>query len=153
MAVNPLFGSTYKYDPESGEFVDQTHVRMNAVIQQYNHNLRLIWVPKKNRTEDTVTPYAIWDERIKRPIMWFTEGEMQYPDKILGRLFRSDQEKNPNGSILARIQSEEAARDALEAQEWQDTQDERRDFAMSVLRSPLNKYTAKRGERNLVFRS
>lgn len=152
MAVNPLMGSNYKYDPESGEFIHAKHMQLHAVIQKFWPNFKLVWIPKKNRSAEDTKPFALVDQ-FDRVLMWFTEQDMDRPDLVLARLYESDTTKHPKGYLLNKLETQELAQVLLQQQVWEEKQAERRELAESILRSPLNKYTVKRNGKLLTFRS
>lgn len=151
--LNPLFGSNYKYDPESGEFVHAKHIQLHSVIQRFWPEFKLVWIPKKDRTTEDVKPFALMDQ-FDRVLMWFTEADMDRPDLVLARLYESDTSKHPPGYVLSKMESEELAQKLLADQKFKEEQEERREMAKTILRSPLNKYTVRhKNGKKVTYRS
>jgi hypothetical protein len=71
----------------------------------------------------------------------------------LARIWESDTTKHPVGYVLSKLEREELAQALLNEQRFKEEQEERRDFARTVLKSKLNKYTAMRNGKKLTFRS
>lgn len=152
MPVNPLLGSTYKYDPTSGEFIHAKHIQLHGAIQRFWPSWKLVWIPKAHRTAEDVKPFALIDQ-FERVLMWFSEADMDRPDLVLARIWESDTTKHPRGYVLSKLEAEELARVLLDEQKLKEEQEEKRDFAKTVLKSKLNTYTARRNGKKLTFRS
>jgi hypothetical protein len=118
---------------DNGVWVDEHFERLARVVQDYDHNLVLAWIPPDKRTRDDKNPYAIIDIRINQPIMYASEFET--PVDILERLFNADNQK---GNVLDRLEARESAQKALEMKEWLDKREEINDVAKFFVKSPLH---------------
>lgn len=150
--MDPLLGMNHTLDPQSGEFVDSKQVHMAEVLQDVYPMLRLVWIPKKDRSVEDVNPYAIVDQT-GTCVMWISEAEMARPDLVLARLFYSDQSKHPKGAVLSRLETIENAQEMLQKKQYLEEQEERKELVRSIFSSKKNKYTANYKGRKLTFRS
>jgi hypothetical protein len=139
--INPLFGSNYKYDPTSGEFIHAKHRELHGVIQRFWPQWKLVWIPKNQRVtaEEIAKPFALVDQ-FDRVLMWFSEADMDRPDMVLARIWESDSSKHPAGYMLNKLEQMELAQLLLDEQKFKETMEEKREIATAILRSPKNVY-------------
>jgi hypothetical protein len=144
MTVNPLLGLSHRFDTETNSFVNTKHQQLAEVLQDYNPELALMWVPPKDReaADDTDRkPYAILHTRLdgnQYIVMYLSEIEMENTQNVLARIFAADMSKHDNQ--LAIIEAAEAARNLLAAKADMDLREEQADMARSMLKSPLHTY-------------
>ena len=139
--VNPLLGSEYHYDTESGTFVSSRHMRIAEIIQDYNPELSLMWIPPANRTDEDTKPYVVvhtQSDGQQYPVFYLTEDELDH--RVLGRIFAADMKKHNPNNVMAEIEAYENAQKILEAKEYEDKMAEKADFAKSLLKSNLHTY-------------
>lgn len=118
---------------DDGTWVDENFERLARVVQDYDHNLVLAWIPTDKRTRDDKKPYAVVDTRTGHPVMY--ASELETPVDILERLFNAD---NNKGNVLDRLEARENAEKALRMKEWIDRKDEANDMAKFFIKSPLH---------------
>ena len=109
--------------------------RIAEIINDYDPNLELRWIPPADRTVLDREPFAIWNTQFDYLVGTFREDEMDH--RIIAHLFSIN---NANGSVLDRLEREEAARQALALKEQMDQQEEERAFMKSVIKSNKSVY-------------
>jgi hypothetical protein len=138
--IHSLLGTNYRFDGQSGEYVNTMHQRIAEEINKYNPELRLTWVPPAIRTKDDIYPYALVHSPIGKPeyvVCNLREDELEY---LLERVYRMDTRRS---SPLSALESHEKARKVLAEQEWRDDLDTAHEVAAQIWKSPRNRYTYK----------
>lgn len=122
---------------ESGHWVSNEFAQIAEIVNDYDPHLQLVWIPPEQRTDNT-PPFAILETtgEGKQNIV-FTIKEEDLNHTVLTRLFRGDTHKN---DVLANIEADEIARQALELKDKLEKSEERRDFIAAVARSPKHSY-------------
>lgn len=134
---------------DDGTWVNANYERLASVIQDYDEEMFLAWIPPELRSFIEAPPYAVIHRPrdLKEYVMFtLTEDEMDRPDEVLARVFRGDTTKNPN--VLADMDARNAAIQALKYKEEMDRAEERKDLVASIVGS--NKHTFKHNGK--VFR-
>ena len=122
------------YIPTSeGRWVDENFERIGTLINEYDHNLELRWIPPEKRTRDDGAPYVVVDTRTNHPILFAFEDSN--PQEILAKVYTADCAKH---DVLSRLEKEEQAARALQNLEWEDRLAEVQDEAAFMIGSPLN---------------
>lgn len=131
-----LSGTRYRYDSESGYMVSTEHQQIAEIIADYDPNLRLQWIPPDKR-EPGIAPFVIVHTLDGREtlVMEVQEDELDY--RVLARLFAADTRRR---DVMTELELNNAAYELLQAKKHEDEQAERREFALSVLKSPLHTY-------------
>lgn len=115
---------------ESGHFVSADHQRIAQIIADYDPNLRLAYIPECDRdpSNPNEKPFVVIDvgngEREPHAVFFADECD----ERLLARVFANDTHKV---DVWSRIQSEEAARKAIEYQKEM----ERIEFGADVART------------------
>lgn len=107
---------------DDGRWVSETYERLARVVQEYDPQFELRWIPPDQREtpSDVTKCYVIWDVAANAPVLF--AGELDTPESILGRLFDSD---NKHGNVLDRIEAHNAAIKALEMKAELDANEEK----------------------------
>lgn len=115
--MTQLFGTQgMTYDSELGEFISDSHVHLAAVINDFNPDLHLVYIPKKDQTAFE-KPWAIVERSLhfgEHIIRYLSDEEMKNPSAVLAWLFNGDQRHNDTKSILQRIENEATAQQLLD---------------------------------------
>lgn len=121
---------------ESGIWVNEHFERLARVVQDYDPQFELRWIPPEARSdpEDRKKPYVIWDLYTNTPVLF--ASELDTPEGILGRLFECD---NKNGNVLERLDAHNAAIKAMQMKEQMDLSEARKDYAAFLIGTPKNK--------------
>lgn len=118
---------------DDGQWVDENYERLARLIQDYDHNLTLAWIPPDKRTRDDKKPYVIIDTLTNTPVMY--ASELDTPNDILTNLFMAD---NKQGDVLSRIEASNNAAQLLEQKTRLDQYEEEMDKAEFLFRSKTN---------------
>lgn len=134
MSIN--FSDAAILDPQRGA-LSAKHERIAEIIQDYDPNLELAWIPPDERTAFDRAPFAIIHNSPKgRYIVgYFREDQMNH--QIIAHLFKIN---NANRNVLTDLEAEEAAIKALEYKTLMDEQAEREDFAKHLIKTRKHRY-------------
>lgn len=127
---------------EEGFFVSEGFLNLSEVIQDYDHNLELRWIPSDKRERDDKEPYVIWDNLTNNPVIYAKEQDS--PEEILGRLFMSD---NKTTSVLERIEMQERAKKVMDHKASMEAMEEMHDQSRFLLTTPLHTVRMGRDEK------
>lgn len=108
----------YILDNASGQALSQQHTRVAEIIQDYNPELELAWIPPNERTAFDAKPFAIIHNQPnggRYVVGTFSEAEMDH--RIIAYLFNHDAR---NRDILSDIDRENAAKELLAMKEQMD---------------------------------
>lgn len=134
-----LLGTTYRFDGESGRAVNTDHERIAQIIQDYNPDMRLVWIPSDQRQSTDLQPFAIVHSPLGRPeYIALKCREDEVNEKLLGRLIAGDLSRN---DVLGQLEAEDKARELINAKKWEDTLAEKREIAAQIIKSPRVRYT------------
>lgn len=128
-----------------GQWVSEKFERLASLLQDYDPNLELRWIPPANRTREDKEPFVIFDLRSNTPVLFAKEQDE--PHQILARLWGID---NKHTNVLDKIEIEERAKKALEMKAWMDAKEEAADLAYFFKQSPLHtiKHNGKKFDHN-----
>lgn len=123
------------------------HEDIAEIIQDYDPELFLAWIPPAARKPNDVNPWAV----IHRP-----EGKPEYvvrtfeecDHRILAYLWTNDTQRT---NVLANLEAEENAIRAIQMKQYMDAQEENNEMAVSILKSPKSRYTAKVNGKKVTF--
>lgn len=143
--MNPLLaGTNYRFDADSGRIVSAVHQRIAEVIHDYNPELSLMWIPPDQRTTEDSLPFAVVHTRengIQYPLFYLKEDEVD--ERVLTRIFYMDMSKSSPANMLTMLNAQEAAQKIMEAKEREERIGEQREFAKTLLKSPLHTFKHK----------
>lgn len=131
-----LGNSSHVYDPESGHWINGKVQRIAELISDFNPELHVVWIPPEDRAATDVKPYGI----LHRPF-----GKPEYLVKVL-----TEDEFNPSlvadlilmqknaPKLLEILEAQELAAALVREKEIIEMQEEERDRAMFMFKSPLH---------------
>lgn len=126
------------FDPDSGHFLSEKHRRIGEIINDYNPDLHLVWIPPTDRNAEDTMPFAILHTPPGRPeYIVFKVAEDEVDARLLARLWENDMAVN---NPLRRLEALEAANQAILYKKQMEEAEERADIARSMFKSPLNVY-------------
>lgn len=108
--------SSQVYNSDLGEFVSEAHSHLAQVLHDYKPTLSLVYIPKKDRDETDVKPWAILDSPANMPahiIRYMTDAEMQKPAEVLAWIFEGDLDKHRPDDVFARMEAKRAAEELM----------------------------------------
>jgi hypothetical protein len=116
-------------EADVSRWVSAEFQRLAEVINDYDHNLFLEWIPPEHHAElvDKSKVFRIVDDRTKTIVMYF--DSLANPREILTRLWTADQAHNDPVAIL---DASNAAAEALRNEAIIEERLAQRDFAMFV---------------------
>lgn len=128
-----------------GQWVSEKFERLASLIQDYDPNLQLMWIPPDKRTREDKEPFVVMDTRINQIVLYAKEQDE--PHLILARLWGID---NKHHDVLDKLEIQERAKKALEMKEWMDAKEEAADLAYFFKQSPLHtiKHNGKKFDHN-----
>lgn len=127
------------FDPavatDDGHWVSENFERLARVVQDYDPQFELRWIPPENRTnpEDRKNPYVVWDVIVNVPV--FYASELDTPVAILAKLFEGD---SKHGDVLKRLEAHNAAVEAMNLKEQMDKHEEQMEFAKFLIGTEKN---------------
>jgi hypothetical protein len=132
------FGFDAFVPSEDGRWVSEHFERLARVIQDYDPQFELRWIPPEFREtrEEKSNPYVVWDTVANCPCLF--ASELDTPEGILARLFDAD---NKHGDVLTRLEAHNAAVQALELKKKMDEDEERQErvaFLMGTKKNYIN---------------
>lgn len=142
--VNPLLGDNYRYDTDSGHFISGKHQRVAEIINEYDSDLFLAWIPPENRDETDVFPYVLIyfePNGNGNAVSYWTEAELD--ERILEHVFENDFKKHSPNEIFDRMTAKNLARDLLTNKEIEDRYQEKLEFPKFLAETNLHTVTHK----------
>lgn len=129
---------------DDGRWVSENYERLARVVQDYDPQFELRWIPPENRTtqEERIKPYVVWDTITNSPV--FFASELDTPVDILERLFLGD---NTKGDVLKKIDAHNAAIEAMKMKEQLDAAGERMEYAQWLMATQKNFITLPGGRK------
>src|SRR4030067_1411292 len=127
--------NSYMYDADSGYFISEQHRIIAEIIQDYNPDLYLMWIPPDKRGLDDTEPFAIVHMPIGKPqyvVRRCKDSEVDV--RLLQWLWSGDTAREGN-DILGSLEAYEAASKAIKLKEQEDQLAAQRDVALSVIKS------------------
>lgn len=120
---------------ENGVWVDENFARLAEIVKDYDPYLELRWIPPGQRESDAdkKNPYCIIDTRSNYIVMFASERDT--PQSILARLFTAD---NKHGSVLERLDAENAAAEAFKLKARMDDEEMKKDFVSWLVGTKQN---------------
>lgn len=120
---------------DDGRWVSEDHERIARIIQDYDPDLHLAYIPPDKREPGDV-PFAVLHTPPGQPgYIVFTA---EYCDeRILARLFAGDTAKT---DVLAGIDTHNAALEAIRLKKQMDYEEERSELVKSIVKSPKTVY-------------
>lgn len=134
---------------DDGNWVNQKFEDLARILQEYDPNLELGWIPPDKRTTDEKYPFAILENRDGKKYIVTYVSESQEPYQVLGHIISID---NRNEIIINRLEAEDAARKLLDQQKFNDSLAEGHEKATFLIASPLHYLTMGRDKEGKLIR-
>jgi hypothetical protein len=132
----------YIFDQTSGRLLSQEHQRIAELINDYDPDLYLVWIPPEDRdTEDARDlPFAIRHcPENAAPYIARRMKESEVDERLIAWLFQNDAQRS-GGDPVGRIEAEIRAKEAVKLKAQVDEMMENHELAASIMASPLNTY-------------
>ena len=98
------------YSSEHGQVLDSNAMRVAQILNDYNPNFSLEFIPEKDRAGEA--PYRVVDRTPAfKPnvVRYITHEEMKTPQKILAAIWKGDQRHHSAESIINDMELEDRA--------------------------------------------
>lgn len=118
---------------DDGRWVNADFERLARIVQDYDSELELRWIPPDKRTREDKKPFIVVDKRTETAVLHASEFDS--PVEILTRLFLGDGTKN---NTLADIEAHNRAVEAMNMKHWLDEREDLMDQANFLVGSPIN---------------
>lgn len=117
----------------ANEWISERFSILAEIVQEYDPNLELRWIPPDRRTRDDKKPYVVVDKSTNTPVHY--ASELDNPEEVLAKIFWADNNKH---NVLSRLEATEAAHQLFVMKEWMNKMEEAADEAEFFMKSPLN---------------
>lgn len=144
--TNPVTGEDYHFDKDYGGYINSNHERVARIINEYDPNLELVWIPPGKRDEADAFPYAIVSNNpdgSRTALSFWTENEID--ERLIEWCFLNDFTKHSPIEMYDAITNHNAAVKLMEAKIINDAYEEKKEFMKFLTKSPL--HTIKHGGR------
>lgn len=138
---HPILGANYFFHEDSGRFINGNHERIARILNEYDPELELGWIPPDKRDPSDEKPYCVIHNNpngTRQAISFWREDEID--ERILEWAFENDFRKHSPDEIFNRFQARNLALDLKRQKEIEDEAAERWEFGKSLLKSPLHAY-------------
>lgn len=124
------------YFPVDGHFVSQKQVRINQILQDYDPNLQLQWIPPDKRSAQEAAFRVVHFPPGRPPYLICVADEVD--ERLLARVFEADQQNSPNK--LSFMDNYNRALELSRMKEAEEQRQEDHQLAASILRSNKSSY-------------
>lgn len=134
-----LLGANHVYDSNSGEFINSKFQHIAEIINDWNPELFLLWIPPKDRRATDIAPYAIAHKPSNGnpPYIIKYVQEDQLDHRLIAELWHMQENSK---DIIGYLDKVNAAAEALRLKEQEEKLLDDLDKMGSVLKSPLHTY-------------
>jgi hypothetical protein len=129
--------NAYLLDSQSGHFVSGEHQRIAEIINDYDSEMTLVWIPPENRNLNEEFPFAIMHTMpdghtyVVRKVR-----EREVNEELVAWLWTNDLAKQGVTKISLYLESLENAKKAVKLKREIEEAKQRKDFWTSVLEGP-----------------
>jgi len=139
MGPSPLLNSDFNVDSRTGHFISEQHRLVAQLVQDYNPNLRVTWIPHGDRTAaDKGKEFCIihtMPDGSEYVVMYVAETHMD--NRVLGRLYDMDSSHTDHEKRLHFL---DMVAEAAKLRAEMNRREEAMDTVASVLKSPKHTY-------------
>lgn len=126
---------------ETGHWVSEKFLHLSEILQDYDPNLSLRWIPTDKRTRQDGKPYVIvYHNKGKDHAVRYV-SELEDPANVLAQLWMDDSQKNDINAIL---DARERARRAFELKKELDEREAQQDYAAFLVKPNGKNYVKTR---------
>lgn len=127
------------YFPVDGHFISQKQVRINEILQDYDPNLQLQWIPPDKRSAEEYAFRVVHFQPGRAPYLVCVADEVD--ERLLAKVFEADQRNSPNK--LSYIENYNRALELTRAKEAMEERQEDHEIAAALLRNDKSHFTIK----------
>lgn len=140
--------SGYVADEASGRFVSERHVTVATILQDYNPNLRLVWLPPEVRIPgDEGKEFAVVhvgdSEHHKDYVVRYCR-EDEVDERLLAWIWENDTKRH---DVLHKLELMDMAAAMIKAKQEEEAAAARQDMVATVVKSPLHTYKMPSGRK------
>lgn len=122
-----------------GRWISDSVSRVVELIQEYDPNLEVQWIPPEHRQEgDPAFRIMEKTKNGRMVIAFYVQDEKEFTPDILARIYRADAAKK--GNILSEVDAKNKAYREAREKKHREEREEMIDFAYHMLRSPKTRY-------------
>ncbi len=126
-------------DP-SGHFVSEDHRQIAELINDWDSEIELRWIPPDKRNFNEEFPYALFHSPMgQQPYIIRKVRFHEVNPGLIAWLWSNDQARG-NTNPMAMLEAMDKAQEALRMKKQMEQMEEANDLAASILASPLNTY-------------
>lgn len=135
MRDSKLFNGNF-YFPVDGHFVSQKQIRIHEILQEYDRNLQLQWIPPGKRSEDDIAFRVVAFPPNQPPYLVCVAEEAD--ERLLTKVFEADQQNSP--VQLNYLDNYNKAVQLLKEKEMQERRMEDHELAAAIIRNRKSSY-------------
>lgn len=144
--LSKLMENGHYYLPQDGHFVSQKQVRIHQILQEYDSNLELQWIPPSDRSSKGDAFRVVHRGPGRPAYVVLTASDVD--ERLLARVFESDQRTasrrlGGDGNLLNFIDNYNAALELVKAKEAEERRAEDHELAAAVFRNEKSHYRHK----------
>jgi hypothetical protein len=152
--LSHLMANGNYYFPEGGHFVSQKQVRIHQILQDYDPNLELQWIPPDRRSAADVAFRVLCRPPGRAPYVVVTASEAD--ERLLARVFESDQRRaaqrlGKNENLLNFIDNYNNALELMKAKEREEARKEDHEIAARAFANEKSRFRHKVNGRVIDF--
>src|ERR1044071_1228173 len=122
------------FDNETGHFVSEKHRIVAGIVNDYDANLRLVWIPPEKRSFDEGQPFAILhfpDNATAYILRKLSEGDVN--EHLIAWLWSNDNARNGR-DLHGYLAALDNAKKAMQLKKEQEDREQNNDFLLSILK-------------------
>lgn len=124
-----------------GHWVSEDFARLAEIIQDYDEDMELVWIPPDKRTDpmDDRRAFAIVDnvQGLEPYVIMYIDINDD-PKKVLAKLFENDVRRHSPEAVINRIDMANAAAELFRKKQQMEIAEEQADKIRFLFSSPLN---------------
>jgi hypothetical protein len=132
-----LFNGNFYFPDENGNFVSEKQRRIAEILNDYDPNLQLQWIPPGQRSQSDLAFRVVHMAPGRAPYLVLTASELD--ERLLARVFAADQQRAAQ-SPLSFVDNYNAALELSRAKEAEEARMNDHDLAASILRNRKSHY-------------
>lgn len=125
------------FPDENGNFVSQNQKRIAEILNDYNPELQLQWIPPGRRNEKDEPFRIVHFPPNRSPYLICTA--MEADERLLATVFQADA-RNRNGSALSYIDAYNSALKIANAKKMEEKREEAHELAQSVIKNTKSSF-------------
>lgn len=125
------------FPTNNGQWISEKQRRINEILQDYDSNLQLQWIPPGSRNEKD-DPFRVVCFPPGKPAYLVCTGQ-EADERLLATVFQADQKRN-NGNLLNWLDNYNRAIEIYNAKKNEEIREEAHEIARSALKSDKSHY-------------